>query len=107
MGEKNITLIVIIIDGKWNCSFNGILEQWKQERFFKVITPKIYTSIVKLASVANTIRVKKLRISGSVYSELDAALALFCYDMLDPTRKRIQNDMHQYEVEQYQNKSRH
>jgi len=101
------TLIVIIIDGKWHCSFNGILEQWKHEQFFTVIHPK-QTSITKLAGrPSTTIRTKQLRIFGNVHSESDTTLALFCYDMLDPTRKRIELDMHHYKVEQYQKKSRH
>ena len=102
-----MTLIVIIIDGKWHCSFDGILEQWKEERFFKVYDPKLQTSITKLIGPpAVTIRTKQLRIFGNVYSELHMTLALFCYDMLDPTRRRIEMDMHRYEVEQHQNKSR-
>ena len=92
-----MTLIVIIIDGKRHCSFNADLQQWKQERFFTVINP----------SPSNTVRKKQLRIFGNVHSELDMTLALFCYDMEDPTRRRLENDMHIYEVEQHQNKSRH
>ena len=100
-----MTLIVIIIDGKWHCSFNGDLQQWKHETFFNVFNPKLQTSITKLTS--NTIRTKQLKIFGNVHSESYMTLALFCYDMLDPTRQRIEKDMHSYQVEQYQKRSRY
>ena len=103
-----MTLIVIIVDGKFQCSFDGILDQWKNERFFKVYDPKPQPSITKLIGPpAVTIRTKQLRIFANVHSELDMRLALFCYDMEDPTRKRIEEDMFHYEREQHQKRSKH
>lgn len=84
-----MTLIVIIIDGKLHCSFDGELEPWRHQRFFKVVTPK------------PSVRIKQLKIFGNVHLELDMILALFCYDMVNPTRRRIEDDMHHYQVEQY------
>lgn len=101
MGEKIITLIVIIIDGKRYCSFDGDLEQWRHERFFKVVNPKLQTSITELTGVQPPIRTKQLKIFSNVHSELDMILALFCYDMVNPTRKTIEGDMHDYQVEQH------
>jgi len=102
-----MTLIVILIDGKWNCSFNGDLHQWTHERFFTVIHPKLQTSIIDLTHPPNTIRTKRLKIFANVHSELDMRLALFCYDMVDPTRKRIEEDMFRYEKEQNQKRTMH
>jgi hypothetical protein len=102
-----MTLIVVLIDGKWHCSFNGEVEQWINERFFKVVNAKPYTTNTKLGSPRYKVRTKQLRIFGNAYSELDMTLALFCYDMLDPTRQRIEKDMHHYQVEQYWKKTRH
>ena len=96
-----MTLIVILIDGKQYSSFNGELEQWRHERLFKVDNPKSQTSITELTGPSITIRTKQLRIFGNVHSELHMTLALFCYDMDDPTRRRIENDMHHYQVEQF------
>jgi len=102
-----MTLIVIIVDGKFQCSFDGILDQWRHERFFKVYDPKSQTSITKLIGPpAVTIRSKQLRIFANSYSELDMRLAIFCYDMLDPTRKRIEEDMYRYEREQHQKRTK-
>ena len=85
-----MTLIVVLIDGKLHTSFDGEIQQWRNERYFKVVNPAI--------------RSKQLRIFGSVYFELDMTLALFCYDMENPTRRRIEDDMHHYQVEQYRSK---
>ena len=101
-----MTLIVIIVDGKFQCSFDGILEQWKQERLFKVYDPKLQTSMSALTSPPSIPRTKHLRIFGNVHSESDMVLALFCYDMEDPTRRRLEDDMHHYEVEQHRKRSR-
>lgn len=101
-----MTLIVIIIDGKFHCSFDGILEQWQHAQFFPAIQLKLQTSITELTST-DRIKTRQLKIVGNVHSELDMTLALFCYDMVDPTRKRIEEDMHHYEREQYKKKSRH
>ena len=101
-----MTLIVIMVDGKFSCSFDGDLELWKHERFFQVVKPNLQTSVTELGGSATVIRFKRLRIFANVHSELDMTLALFCYDMLDPTRKRIEQDMLRYEVAQYE-KSRH
>lgn len=95
-----MTLIVIIIDGKPYSSFDGELEQWRNERFYKVVNPKLQTSITELTGPV-TIRAKQLRIFGNVHSESDMILTLFCYDMDNPTRRRIENDMHHYQVEQF------
>lgn len=98
-----MTLIVILIDGKYHYSFNGDIEQWRHEKFILVIDSKPQTSITELTGPpAPTTRRKKLRIFGNVHAELDDALALFCYDMVNPTRRRIEDDMHHYSVEQYQ-----
>ncbi len=105
MGEKIITLIVIIIDGKRYSSFDGEIEEWRHERFFKVVNPKLQISITELTGPVPTVRTKRLRIFGNVHIELDMTLALFCYDMVDPTRRRIEDDMHTFQVEQYRNKS--
>jgi len=102
-----LTLIVIIIDGKRYSSFNGDLEQWRHERFFKVINPKLQTAITELTGPAPPVRVKQLRIFGNVNSELDMILALFCYDMVNPTRRRVEEDMHTYQVGQHRKKSKH
>jgi len=101
-----MTLIVIIVDGKYRCSFDGDLQLWKHQRFFPVIKPYIQTSVTKLSGPANALRVKRLRIFANVHSESDMTLALFCYDMVDPTRKRIEQDMLRYEVEEYRKKSK-
>ncbi len=101
-----MTLIVIIIDGKQYCSFDGDLRRWRHERFFKVANPKVQTSITELTGVPPAVRTKQLKIFGNVHIELEMMLVLFCYDMVDPTRKRIESDMHDYQVEQYRNKSR-
>jgi len=98
--------VVIIIDGKLHCSFIGELEQWRHERFFKVINPKLQTSITELDGPAPPVRTKKLRIFANSHSELDMMLALFCYDMVNPTRRRIEEDMHHFQVEQHQKKIR-
>ncbi len=100
-----MTLIIIIIDGKQYCSFDGELEQWRCERFFKVVNPKLQTTITELTGVQPPVRTKQLRVFGNVHVELDDTLALFCYDMVNPTRKRIEGDMHDYQVEQHRNKS--
>ena len=99
-----MTMIIIIIDGKQHCSFDGEIQQWRCERYFKVANPKLQTSITELTGPAPTVRSKQLRIFGNVYSELDMTLALFCYDMENPTRRRIEDDMHHYQVEQFRNK---
>ena len=100
--EHTITLIVIIIDGKLYTSFNGALEQWRHERFFKVVNPKLQTSITELTGPpVPTVRTKQLRIFANSHSELDMILALFCYDMENPTRRRVEDDMLRYQVEQY------
>lgn len=99
-----MTLIVIIIDGKQHCSFEGEKSHWKQERFFKVSNPVLQLSITNTIDPAATIRTKQLRIFCNSHSELDDILALFCYDMVNPTRRRIEDDMHRYQVEQYRNK---
>lgn len=104
--KNELTLIIILIDGKWYCSFNGDLQQWKHERFFKVINPKLQTSITELTGVQPPVRTKQLKIFANVHSELDMTLALFCYDMKDPTRQRIEKDMYHYQVERYQKKSK-
>ncbi len=97
-----MTLIVIIIDGKQYCSFDGDLQQWRHELFFIVVNPKLQTSITELTGPpAPTVRTKKLRIFGNVHAERDFTLALFCYDMLDPTRRRLESDMHDYQIEQH------
>ena len=96
-----MTQIVIIIDGKYHCSFDGNIQQWKHQRFFKVPNPKLQTSIVELTDLAPTLRTKQLRIFGNVHAESDMTLALFCYDMLDPTRRRLESDMHDYQIEQH------
>lgn len=101
-----MTLIVIVIDGKIHCSFNGELEQWRHERIFKVANPKLQTSVTELTGVAPPVRTKQLRIFSNSHSELDDVLALFCYDMVDPTRRRIDDDMHRYQVEQYRKKNK-
>ena len=95
-----MTLIIIMIDGKRYSSFDGELEQWRHERFFKVVNPKLQTSITNVIDTS-LVRTKKLKIFGNVNSELDMTLALFCYDMVNPTRRRIEDDMHHYQVEQY------
>lgn len=97
-----MTLIVIIIDGKRYSSFNGDLRRWTHEQFFKVVNPKLQTSITELTGPPITIRTKQLRIFANSYSELDMILALFCYDMENPTRRRIEDDMHHYTVEQHE-----
>ena len=99
-------LIVIVIDGGVYCSFNGELEQWRNELFFKVVNPKLQTSVTELTKPAPPVRTKRLKIFGNVHSEIHNILALFCYDMVNPTRGRIEDDMHHYTVEQYQ-KSKH
>ncbi len=96
-----MTLIVIIIDGKRYCSFDGDLEQWRHERFFKMVNPKLQTSITELTGPPTTVRTKQLKIFSNVHSELDMILALFCYDMVNPTRRRIDEDMHTFQVEQH------
>lgn len=101
-----MTLIVIMIDGKQYCSFDGDLKQWRCKRFFKVVNPKLQTSITELTGVQPPVRTKQLRIFANAHSELNMTLALFCYDMENPTRRRIEDDMHRYQVEQYHNKSR-
>lgn len=101
-----MTIIIIIVDGKRHSSFNGELEQWRYEQFFKVVNPKLQTSITELTGPPPTTRTKQLRIFGNVHSELDMTLALFCYDMENPTKRRIEDDMHTYQVELYRNKSR-
>ncbi len=102
----NITLIIILIDGKLHTSFNGDLNQWLHKRFFKVINPKPQTSITELNCSVDIIRSKSLRIFGNVHAVRDMTLALFCYDMVNPTKKRIKADMSNYEIEQYQYKCR-
>ncbi len=96
-----MTLIVVLIDGKQYCSFDGDLQQWSNELFFKVVNPKLQTSITESTGPAPPVRTKKLRIFGNVHAELHMTLALFCYDMVNPTRKRINDDMHQFAVDQY------
>lgn len=96
-----MTLIVIIIDGKVHCSFDGDLRRWRHEMFFKVPNPKPQTSITESTGPAPPVRTKKLRIFGNVHTELDMTLALFCYDMENPTKRRIGDDMHQFVVDQY------
>lgn len=96
-----MTLIVILIDGKQYSSFNGDLEQWKHERLFKVVNPKLQTSITELTGVPPPVRTKQLRIFSNSHSELHDVLALFCYDMVNPTRRKIDDDMHQYQVDEY------
>lgn len=96
-----MTLIVVIIDGKQYCSFDGDLQQWSNELFFKVVNPKLQTTIIESTGPAPPVRTKKLRIFGNVHAEIDMTLALFCYDMVNPTRKRINDDMHQFAVDQY------
>lgn len=96
-----MTLIVIIIDGKQYCSFDGDLNQWRHERYFKVVNPKLQTSITELTDVQPPVRTKQLRIFGNVHIELDMLLALFCYDMVNPTTRRIEDDMYRYQAEQY------
>ena len=100
-----MTLITVMIDGKLYRSFDGEVEQWIDVRFFKVVNAKPYTTNTKLGSPRYKVRTKQLRIFGNVYSELDMSLALFCYDMEDPTRKRIQWDMRNFQVEQYRSRS--
>ncbi len=95
-----MTLIVVIVDGKWYCSFDGDLRRWRHERFFKVANLKLQTSITELTDPP-IIRTKQLKIFGNVHSELHMILALFCYDMDNPTRRRIEDDMHRYQVEQH------
>lgn len=97
-----MTLIVIIIDGKQYCSFDGDEKQWRHEIFFKVANPKLQTSITELTGPAPPVRTKHVKIFGNVHSERDMILALFCYDMVNPTKKRIEDDMHRYQVEQYE-----
>ena len=101
-----MTLIIILIDGKVHCSFDGDLEQWRHEIFFKVVNPKLQTSITELTDVQPPVRTKKLRIFGNVHAELDMTLALFCYDMVNPTKRRIGDDMHQFVVDEYRKKSK-
>lgn len=101
-----MTLIVVLIDGKLHTSFNGDLQQWKHERVFKVINPKLQTSITELTGVQPPVRTKQLKVFGNVHAELNDTLALFCYDMENPTRRRIEDDMHRYQVEQHQKKTR-
>ena len=101
-----MTLIVVLIDGKLHTSFNDEVEQWINERFFKVVNAKPHISNTNLLSPRYKVRTKHLRIFGNVYAELDMTLALFCYDMVDPTRRRIEDDMHHYQVEQHQKLSR-
>lgn len=96
--EDIMTLIVILIDGKVHCSFNGDMQQWMHERVFKVVNLKLQTSLPELTPA---VRTKRLKIFGNVRSELDDTLALFCYDMVNPTRRRIDDDMHTYQVEQH------
>lgn len=96
-----MTLIAVIIDGKQYCSFDGDIQQWRHERFFKVVNPKLQTSITELTGVPPAVRTKRLKIFGNVHIELEMTLALFCYDMVDPTRRKIEDDMHTYQVEQY------
>jgi len=100
-----MTLIVIIIDGKLYRSFDGDIQRWKKERFFKVINAKLHISITELAGPKYQVRTKQLRIFGNVHAELDDTLSLFCYDMVDPTRKRIEEDMHHYQVAQHRSRS--
>jgi len=102
-----MTIIVIIIDGKWHCSFDGILDQWKREQFFTAIQLKSQTLTNDLTSITDRIKTRQLKIAGNVYSDLDMTLALFCYDMVDPTRKRIEEDMFRYEREQHQKRTSH
>lgn len=97
-----MTLIVIIIDGKQYCSFNGDLRRWTHEQFFKVVNPKLQTSITELTGVSPPVRTKQLRIFGNVHAELHMTLALFCYDMVNPTTQRIEYDMYRYQVEQHE-----
>ena len=97
-----MTLIVIVIDGGVYCSFNGELEQWRDEIYFKVANPKTQTSITELTSPPPAVRTKRLKIFGNVHSEVEMTLALFCYDMVNPTRRRIEDDMHRYQVEQHE-----
>jgi len=97
-----MTLIVIIIDGKQYCSFDGDLRRWMLEQFFKVANPQLQTSVTELTGVPPAIRTKQLRIFSNSHSEIHDVLALFCYDMVDPTRRRIDDDMHHYQVEQHQ-----
>ena len=99
-----MALIVIIIDGKQHCSFDGEMSHWRQERFFKVSNPTLQTSGITALDPTATIKTKQLRIFCNSHSELDDILALFCYDMVNPTRRRIEDDMHRYQVEQYRNK---
>jgi len=102
-----MTLIVIMIDGKWDCSFDGDLQQWMAKRFFTSIRPKLQKAMIDLTRPPNTIRTKRLKIFANVHSELHMTLALFCYDMEDPTRKRIEEDMFRYEKEQHQKGAKH
>ncbi len=101
-----MTLITVMIDGKIHRSFNGEVEQWINERFFKVVNAKPHTSNTNLFSPRYKVRTKQLRIFGNAYSELDMSLALFCYDLEDPTRRRIEYDMRNFQVEQYRSRSR-
>lgn len=101
-----MTLITVMIDGKFHRSFDGEVERWIDERFFKVVNAKPYTPNTKLGSPRYKVRTKQLRIFGNAYSELDMSLTLFCYDMENPTRKRIEWDMHHYQIEQYRSRSR-
>lgn len=96
-----MTLIVILIDGKIHCSFNGDMQQWMNERVFKVANPKLQTSTTDVMEPQPPLRTKRLKIFSNVRSELDDTLALFCYDMENPTRRRIDDDMHRYQVEQH------
>lgn len=101
-----MTLIVILIDGKRYSSFDGDLRRWTHEQFFKVANPKLQTSITDVMEPQPPLRTKQLRIFGNVHSELDDTLALFCYDMANPTRRKIEDDMHTYQVEQHQKKTK-
>jgi len=95
-----MTLIVIIVDGKFHCSFDGDLQQWMHARVFKVITLKQQTSISDLP-LGDIIRTRPLKIFANVHSESEMTLALFCYDMVNPTTQRIEADMCLYQMEQY------
>ena len=75
------------------------MKYWKSQRFFLVPNPRINTKIQELLGPTAEIRMKKLRIFGNVELTNEDILACFCYDMVNPTQRRIEEDMHHFQID--------